>query len=275
MFLSLTQDIPSNHAVPLEQYDHHWCLVNNNGKFELVSNICPHQNAKLCVTATEQFVCGYHGKTFDICGTGVNTALKLPTKTVYSVDALLLDQSLPISIPCNLEYMRLQEYRKDFVRSSPDIIMDVFLDIEHIDHAHAGLYDQKGLDTLEQVEVSVFSNGSAQSVISDRATYAIDADKEIGLAAYWLAIYPYTMIEWQPGALYVTVANKISDASSCVHVFKYYDTRYDTSVVEFNNKVWETAWSQDRRLSESVVAMPTQHLSQLKQHYFDWRKNAQ
>lgn len=274
MFLSLVQDIPLNQAVPLEQYDREWCLVNNDSELSLVSNICPHQNAMLTDVPTSKFTCGYHGKQFSINGTGTNTSLCLPKKPVYITNALILDKPLPIPFPCNLAHMKLAEYRKDIVYSTPEIIMDVFLDIEHIDHAHAGVYDQIGIDDLGQVKVGTFEYCSTQSVLSDNPTYAINADREAGLAAYWLAIYPATMIEWQPGSCFVTVATKANDSSSCVHVFKYYDDRYDANTISINDKIWETAWSQDKHLSESIVSLPTRYLSELKQHYADWLKNA-
>lgn len=273
MFLALRQDLSINSATPLEQYNNHWCLVNADNKLNLVSNICPHQNAKLTNKPTDKFTCGYHGKQFSIAGQGLNTPLCLPQKPVYITDALLLDQPLPISFPCDLSHMKLSEYRKDFVRSTPEVIMEVFLDIEHIDHAHAGVYDQIGITDLDKIEINTFAGGSTQSVVCDDPTYAVEEDKSVGLAAYWLAIYPSTMIEWQPGAFFVTVAKKTSDNNSCVHVFKYRDTRYSDEVASVNNKIWETAWGQDKALAESIVEFPTQHLSKLKQHHYDWLKN--
>jgi len=75
-------------------------------------------------------------------------------------------------------------------------------------------------------------------------------------------LYPGTMIEWQPGALFVTVATNCG-----VQVYKYRDTRYPLGNWQLNEEVWELAWSQDRALSENIVEIGYTNLDQLKQHH--------
>jgi hypothetical protein len=90
----------------------------------------------------------------------------------------------------------------------------------------------------------------------------IPDDEKYNIGACWMAVYPGTMIEWQPGALFVTVAH-----SRGVEVYKYRDTRYPSSSWQINEDVWELAWSQDRALSENIVEIGHNNLDQLKQHH--------
>jgi hypothetical protein len=82
------------------------------------------------------------------------------------------------------------------------------------------------------------------------------------------------MIEWQPGALFVTVAHNTNETSSQVQVYKYRDTRYSQDAWELNNHVWELAWSQDRALAEFIESPAVDNLDELKQHHRVWSQDA-
>jgi phenylpropionate dioxygenase-like ring-hydroxylating dioxygenase large terminal subunit len=269
MFLALKQDIASNTATSLPQYDHHVCLVQTNDHVRLLSNICPHQNAKLKSQGTE-LICPYHGRRFDFDGKGIDHNYQLESWSVHSSDALLFDQPVSAQFPVDLSHMVLAESRIDFVRNSPLVIMDVFLDIEHIPYAHAGVYASVGLNDCVEISVSLFENGSLQLVEATGPTKAIAEDQTHKLAAVWMAVFPGTMIEWQPGSLIVTVAHRVTETASKVQVFKYHDSRYDRSVHELNNNVWETAWQQDRAIAESVVQMAENNLNKLQLDFRQW-----
>ena len=116
--------------------------------------------------------------------------------------------------------------------------MDLFLDVDHIPTVHQGVYDQIGITDFSDIKWEYYTNGSTQFVY----------DKQ-GLAAAWIAVYPYTMIEWQRGSLFVTVIEKQNTDQSNVHVFKYTD---DSDQWDLNNTVWETAWKQDREQAELI-----------------------
>lgn len=270
MFVALKQDIDNNTAVSLPQYDNHASMIKTEEYIKLVSNICPHQNARLVSQGTE-FVCPYHGRRFDFCGQGIDNQYQLESWNVYTSDALMFDQPVSAQFPIDLSHMKLIESRVDYVRNSPEVIMDVFLDIEHIDHVHAGVYDTIGIGKQSKISVSLFENGSMQLVEASGPTHTIDADQNNNLAAVWMAVYPGTMIEWQPGSLFVTVAcGGAVDGASKVQVFKYHDTRYSQTIHELNNQIWEIAWQQDRGIAESIVQLADNNLNILQQDFRKW-----
>jgi hypothetical protein len=169
--------------------------------------------------------------------------------------------------------MVLQEHREDIVNALPEIIMDVFLDIAHIPVAHKGVYDAIGITNVSDLQWSLFSNGSIQFVPSQDNRHIIEDDQQYNLGAAWMAIYPGTMIEWQPGALFVTIAQPHTQGS-CVQVYKYQDTRYSDNSWSVNQQVWELAWTQDKQLSELIVSVPHENLDDLKQHHRVWMQDA-
>jgi hypothetical protein len=85
--------------------------------------------------------------------------------------------------------------------------------------------------------------------------------------AAWIAVYPGTMIEWQPGALFVTVATAVSEFEADVHVFKYSD---DEEVWKLNDSVWELAWAQDQMQAELITGFTNNNLEESKKHFRQW-----
>lgn len=265
MFLALKQDITPNTIVPLPQLDNKLSLVNNNG-FYLLGNVCPHQRSKIAKCATERLKCPYHGLEFDIQGQGIDNKFELQQHKCYENQTMVFDHPVAYHFPIDTSFMQLKEQRVDRVFASADVIMDLFLDIPHIPVAHAGVYDQIGITNVDGISWQTFNGGSVQYVPTQDTGHIIESDRSYNIGACWLAIYPGTMIEWQPGAMFVTVA---ADNNN-VYVFKYQDTRYDNISYQFNEKIWETAWAQDRELAESIVELSYDNLDGLKTHHRNW-----
>jgi phenylpropionate dioxygenase-like ring-hydroxylating dioxygenase large terminal subunit len=272
MFLALKQDIPLDHVVPLTQY-RHTMSVANTGEFHLISNVCPHQNSRIAQCATTKLECPYHGLQFNCHGLGVGNDNFLDRWECYTNQTMLFDQYVDCVFPVSTKHMELKEHREDIVNALPEIIMDVFLDVEHIPVAHKGVYDAIGITNVSDLQWSLFSNGSIQVVPTQDNSHIIEDDQKYNLGAAWMAIYPGTMIEWQPGALFITIAQSHIQGS-CVQVYKYQDTRYSDSRWAVNQQVWELAWAQDKQLSELIVSVPHQNLDDLKQHHRVWMQDA-
>lgn len=262
MFLGLKQDFKLDCATPIDQLDYKWSVVNHNDHYYLLSNVCPHQNSKISKCVTSQLTCPYHGMQFDLTGIGVGNQLMLQRRSCYSNGNMLFDRPVAYNFPVSTEYFELIEHRRDRVNASIDVIMDVFLDVEHIPVAHAGVYDRIGITAIDRLIYQTFDGGSIQFVPPQLDNYMIAEDKEYNLGACWMALYPGTMIEWQPGALFVTVAT-----ANGVEIYKYRDTRYAHGSWLLNEEVWELAWSQDRALSENIDEIAHTNLDQLKQHH--------
>jgi phenylpropionate dioxygenase-like ring-hydroxylating dioxygenase large terminal subunit len=275
MFLSLAQHINSE---AIKQSDNRKRLVKVDGTIKLLSNICPHQRSRLEMTGST-ITCPYHAWSFKPDGTPLgngNTECKNRNKLeefpVYQIGNFLFD------VPVNLPYLdflyndnlELIEYRIDNVNAPKEVIVDLFLDVSHIPIIHKNVYDQIGIDNKLKVDWFYSNNSSLQLVYGDNdSDYALDFDKKLKYKAAWLTIYPGTMIEWQPGAVFITIA-KNTNTGSKVHVFKYRDTRYTIDVWKLNEEIWETAWSQDACQSELIDGINTLNLEESKQHYVDW-----
>ena len=268
MFLALKQDLAPNTATPLAQHNNNLCVVHAKG-FHLISNVCPHQNSRIACETTQQLKCPYHGLEYTLDGQGIGNDFELKTLPVYSDQVMLFDQPMHGIFPVNVGYMDLMQHREDTVKATPNVIMDVFLDIEHIPVAHAGVYDNIGITHFDNIQCSYFDQGSLQVVPAQQTLHIHEDDQRYGIGACWMAVYPGTMIEWQPGALFVTVARPDPQGSR-VQVYKYRDTRYSMLDWSNNSIVWETAWEQDRKLAENIVAPATENLDQLKQHHRAW-----
>lgn len=268
MFLAHNNDIAPGCFKPLVQHNKKKALVNSSGQISLESNVCPHQLSLLSTTeGSGNRVCPYHNWSFDINGNPVTSGRtghycknlnSLAQFDIFSMNNLLFD----INVVCkelewlDLSSMKLKEQRVDRVSADSKIIMDVFLDVDHIQSVHAGVYDLIGLPKIDQVQWHYYSWGSLQ-LVSNGDKYG----------AAWLAVYPGTMIEWQPGALFVTVATPINQYETDVHVFKYSDNKENWNL---NESVWELAWAQDQMQAELITGFTNNNLEESKKHFRQW-----
>jgi phenylpropionate dioxygenase-like ring-hydroxylating dioxygenase large terminal subunit len=263
MFLAHKSSVTQNSFLVLDQYDKTKVLTSSNG-YKLVSNVCPHQNSLISEKhGSGNRVCPYHNWSFNIDGIPITSGrteyyckntTPLDTASVFEWNNLLFDTSVEFDIPVNLSNMRLVEQRVDIVKSNYKNIMDLFLDVDHIQSVHAGVYDLVDI-TNTSVTWKYFSNGSIQ---------------QVDQGAFWIAVYPYTMIEWQKGSMFITVAKPYGKESK-VHVFKYHDNTATTSW-KLNEFVWETAWSQDKHQAEIINKFADKNLEPQKMHFREFLK---
>lgn len=265
MFIGHVNDIQKNEYIPLKQFNNRKVISNSNG-IHLISNVCPHQKSLLSSEkGSGARVCPYHGWSFDIAGNPLGSGLTackntkvLETETVYQWNNLLFTQ--PIEIPeadfINTDYMELVETRVDHVKASANNIMDLFLDVDHIELVHAGVYDELGMPDIREVDWHYYNWGSLQLVPGPN-----------GYGAAWIAAYPNTMIEWQLGAMFITVAKDLGNGSSDVVVYKYRDTSCTIDFWETNSSIWETAWHQDKSQAELLTEFNQDYLEPAKQHF--------
>ena len=274
MFIALAQDAQPDLAQPLAQYDDRRLLVSVGGQPAVISNVCTHQGSRITDRDTDRLQCPYHGWRFDLDGRCHNHAADLARYSVYQVAGMLFDREVNASVAFDVGHMRLWHQRRDPVPASVDKIMDVFLDIDHIPVVHEGVYDAVGLHHTDQITTACFDQGSVQSVQATETDHMVPADQRIGLAAQWLAVYPGTMIEWQPGILVITVARDTDPGHSQVHVFQYVDTRYQPAQWQQNLAIWEQAWQQDCAVSAGILTLASDPQEPLKRHHRQWISDA-
>lgn len=285
MFLAHKSDIIPNTAKPLVQFNNKKSLLNEDG-FRLITNVCPHQGSLILTESSDVLRCRYHGWSWDTTGvptgsgtTSVCNHFKLAMKAAIETNSLIFTESVDLKEidDIDLSFMSLQESRIDSVKTSYKNIIDVFLDVDHIPVVHKSVYDNVGIGT--EVTWHYYSWGNIQTVeksteYSNEFAESLKGMPPQRLAAFWITVYPYTTIEWQPGAMFVNVCVPKEDHTD-VCVFKYRDTRYNDNNWNINSTVWETAWLQDRQQAESIItrSMFIPHLEQSKIHFRNWDKN--
>ena len=261
MFLSHKASILPNSYQVLDQFDKEKVLINSD-EVRLVSNICPHQQSLISTkNGVGNRVCPYHNWSFTLEGYPITSGRTeqycknlqpLETDKVHEWNSLLFTTEVDFDITHKFDNMILMENRIDVVKANYKNVMDLFLDVDHIQTVHSGIYDMIGI-TDTDVEWKYYKNGSVQTVAQ---------------GAVWSAVYPYTMIEWQQGSLFITVALPDGD-NSTVHVYKYMD-RDSSSTWKLNEHVWETAWAQDKKQAELITRFPKHNLEPSKLHYRDF-----
>jgi phenylpropionate dioxygenase-like ring-hydroxylating dioxygenase large terminal subunit len=263
MFLAHTLSINDGSYIVLEQTERKQVLVNANG-YSIVSNICPHQGSLISQNNGKgNRVCPYHSWSFKLDGTPLSSGrteyyckneTPLVKVSAFKWNSLLFSTPVDFKISEKFDNLKLIECRTDIVNASYQTIMDLFLDVDHIQSVHSGVYDLVGI-TDTSVSWDYYSNGSIQTVSQ---------------GAQWIAVYPYTMIEWQQGSVFITVAKSFGNQSK-VFVFKYMDLKYPDKW-EINEKVWETAWAQDKQQAESITGFSQENLEPQKIHFREFLK---
>jgi phenylpropionate dioxygenase-like ring-hydroxylating dioxygenase large terminal subunit len=271
MFLAHKNSITLNSYTPLPQFQNKSVLIND-GEFKTVSNVCPHQKSLISTSdGVGNRVCPYHSWSFNISGIPIASGRtgkycknenSLGTYPVYEWNGLLFSTPVNFDLDINFKDMQLVEKRIDKVHTRYENIIDLFLDVDHIPGVHTGVYDKIGISNIESVRWKYFNNGNVQYVYNEQG--------ELGAA--WVTVYPNTMIEWQPGALFITVALKKSLSETDVLVFKYRDAKSDDALWQLNEDIWETAWQQDKDQAEIITEFNQENLEESKIHFRNWLK---
>ena len=265
MFIGHTTDLQHGQAKSIEVLGNKKVLINDNGSYKIGSNICPHQNSRIISGTRTELRCQYHGWAWNLDGTakdsGASTMCneqRLFMKSAYEYKGLLFEKELDFSMfkDLSFENLRLQDFRIDTVIADPKISMDIFLDVDHIPIVHNGVYDLLGIEGRADVKWDYADWGSMQTVSNEQGN----------VIARWIAIYPYTMIEWQGKALFVTR----SFEETKIAVWKYCDITESVENYDINSAMWENAFSQDKAQAEQMVRFPSANLEQAKLHYRDW-----
>jgi len=265
MFLGHVSDLQPGQSKSLDILEHNRILTNDNGKYKLGSNICPHQNSRIISGTTTEIRCQYHGWSWKIDGSPndsgsskVCNKVPLHFKDVFEYKGLLFDSPIDLTVlgDMSFENLFLDEFRIDSINADPRVVMDIFLDVDHIPVVHNGVYDLLGIEGDANVKWDFTDWGSVQTV----------TDKSNTIVARWIAVYPFTMIEWQAGYLFVTCAID----HTRIAVWKYKSKDCSEKDYAINSDMWETAFSQDKVQAEQMFRFPSAHLEEAKEHYREW-----
>jgi phenylpropionate dioxygenase-like ring-hydroxylating dioxygenase large terminal subunit len=280
MFIRHSTDLKDKEYIPIGQ-DRKEIIARVNDSYQLISNVCPHQKSLISTDKGKgSRTCPYHGWSFTINGdpigngkTSCKNNYSLPAKLLYEWNHLLFSNPIDCEKFADFSYLELVENRVDTVNGSSITIMDVFLDVDHIPIVHRGVYDQIGLTNVSKVNWTYYNWGSLQSVPRNNDYHEefestlLDEDKKTSYSAVWLAVYPGTMIEWQPGAVFITVCEKTKDNHTPVQVYKYRDTRYNNLNWTLNSQMWELSWEQDKAQVGLITEVNNDNLEEQKLHF--------
>ena len=264
VFLAHINDLEPDYKKPLGQFNCLKSLVNNNGKFFLADNVCPHQLSRIISKEQKEFKCQYHGWAWNNDGSPKNNHVSLNIMPVFETNGLLFQHPIDADITSKIDFTKMIKVveRIDNVKADYRHIMDLFLDVDHIPIAHPGVYNKIGIDGSPNINWHYYNWGSIQEVLLE--------DNSIG--AMWIAVYPYTMIEWQPGALFVTICNPKNEVTD-VSVNIYHEP--GNSLLQIlNSEIFETAWSQDCKQAEAMTdyILDNPNLDNSKKHFRNWLK---
>lgn len=271
MFLGHQNDLSSGQWKVLDQSGNTKTLVCHDSVYNVQTNICPHQGSRLRTGSgtSSAVVCPYHAWSWNREGTPLGSGTvghssgssqcrntdKLTTEPVCEWSGFLFERPVPIDINIAGDY-ELVEYRQDHINSSYIAIMDLFLDIDHIPVVHPELYTAIDIPNAKDIVWETWSGGSIQYVSGIPGSNPEWAESNLKnpteYNALWLAQYPFTQVEWQPGAVFVMVNQPVKEDQTITHVFKYRDRNYSEQNWQLNQQVWETAWAQDREQAERM-----------------------
>ena len=266
-----------------------WALHRNSGKYSLISNVCPHQGSFLRNTKGKHSrLCPYHGWSFNNTGKPVGSGTTeywcknekaLETKDVFIWHGYIFseDPDLPSYDFLNTEHLTLANFRVDTVKANYKTIYNIFLDIDHLPVVHPKIYDQLQCNNVEwsireKSNIQLAPNNLKFNSAYTDSMFIEDREREYGAA--WFAVYPYTTVEYFPGAWFNCVLNPISEQETAISVYQYRDTRYSENNWKLNIEIWEKAWEQDNE--QAVLIDPTFKATLLepaKIHYQDWVNN--
>jgi phenylpropionate dioxygenase-like ring-hydroxylating dioxygenase large terminal subunit len=292
MFLCHQNDIPEDHWRVYPQF-RDWAVANRDGTIGLIGNICQHQGSYLAGGKGQgDRICPYHGWQYNMKGHRINTGnafcqetADLPTKTPHKFFDFITSEQLDVDINelgkfINTGHLRLVETRIDLVKTNWKNIINLFLDVDHIPVLHPGVYQEISANHTSDLTWIYGTNSNIQlvpktTVNNEFESTLLDSDHQSMWSATWITLYPYTMMEYQPGAWFITVCVPQGVKETSVIVYKYRDTRYNNTNWEINNRIWELAWKQDRTQSEMMSNwMPPDHcLEEQKLHFRHWLSN--
>jgi phenylpropionate dioxygenase-like ring-hydroxylating dioxygenase large terminal subunit len=271
MFLSLINDLKNGEARPINQFQNKKFLLNSDSGYKIGSNVCPHHASKIIKEKTNNLMCQFHGWSWNTKGepTGAGYTEICNNKRLHLTDAyehqgLIFDIKTEIpELPVNFDTFELVEFRTDRLKvDNPMHIMNVFLDVDHIPLVHKDVYTKMGIISKPTIQWEYFEGGNVQKVYN--------SENPNELIFMWLSIYPYTMIEWQPGSVFITDCFNTTDGHTEVAVYKYKDVFQSSEEYDINQSTWETAWGQDKFQSEQMVAIYPELFEDQKLHYLNW-----
>jgi phenylpropionate dioxygenase-like ring-hydroxylating dioxygenase large terminal subunit len=254
--------------------------VFSNGKFygsghyiitdelKLFSNRCPHRGNKIISPGTvkDQFKCGLHGWEWDGCGVPNNNNVTLkPREALQGESGLVfLDWDEPASSKW------AQELKNEIFVYSHSVKkcgkgdwrwqMEMHVDLLHVDQIHPALNSYVDCTKLK----------------TERGYDWIAQHHEHG---WWLFVYPFTHIEYEPGCLYISeMAPRENDQGYDVYIHYLFNETVDNDKRKQFAEMAEVTFDEDLNAVNELSAtskyrMPSNAPHKLEEdikHFYRW-----
>jgi choline monooxygenase len=241
---------PDDYAVVSHTFDR-YALFNLNGDYKLISNVCPHRQAKLLTGCgkTKNITCKLHCWTFANTGELKGTPhftdkvdTKLEKIDLYEWNGLLFKNKAPdidlkaagVDHLINFNDYMYAGTESEHYNFNWKSFMEIYLENYHVFSMHPGLKKFVTPADLEWVfgeDYSIQKVGIGKDFTSygteiykDWQKSVMDAHQE-GMPRYgaiWMLIYPNIMIEWYPNTLVVSTVYPTGPNTCVNHVEFYY-----------------------------------------------------
>lgn len=263
MFLAHKNELQENDWMVLPQSNETKTLVHKPQGFELQHNLCLHQGTKLRTGRGNgvEVTCPYHAWSWDKDGAPTSSGTtgsskgsikcensqNIPAMKPTEWSGFLFESPVQLGIDIAGDY-HLEAYRKDTVNVNFIPLMNHFLDVDHFPAGYSDLYSQIDIPNVKNVEWRTWQGGSAQLVRGTAGTnseWGSHLKEPNTFSAVWLALYPFTTVEWHPGAVFVAVNQPLDENKTAVHIFKYRDHSYSEENWKINDRVWEQVRAKD------------------------------
>lgn len=239
-----------------------------NQELKLFPNRCPHRGNKIVKPGTVKntFKCGLHGWTWNSDGSPQNNNVNLRHQeaTKGKSGLIFLDWEEPsdskwVNDLKNSNFIYSHSLHK-IGNGDWRWQMEMHVDLLHV----------------EQIHPLLNSYVDCTKLITERGNDWIAQHHDHG---WWLFIYPFTHIEWEPGCFYFSeMTPRENDLGYDVYIHYFFDSNISADVKENFMKLADTTFDEDIKAVNEISAvsryrMPSNAPHKLEEdikHFYKW-----
>jgi phenylpropionate dioxygenase-like ring-hydroxylating dioxygenase large terminal subunit len=246
-------------------------VINQN--LELFPNRCPHRGNKIIKPGTTKdlFQCNLHGWQWNNNGQPINNnvSLKSQQATLGESGLVFLNWDEPQGVQW------VEDLKNSTFEYSHSLHKQGFGDWRWQMEMHVDLLH------VEKIHPLLHSYVDCTKLRTERGNDWIAQYHDHG---WWLFIYPFTHIEWEPGCFYFSeMTPKENDQGYDVYIHYYFDQQVDSVKRQEFAKMADQTFDEDIQAvnelsSASSYRMPSNCQHPLEQdiiHFYNWLKEGQ
>ena len=237
-------------------------------EYQAFSNRCPHRGNKIIPPGTckDSFECGLHGWCWDKDGTPKNNNVNLRPRTLTEGKSgiIFLDWEEPTDAEwvkdLSTDHLEYSHSVKKYGEGDWRWQMEMHVDLLHVEKIHPLLHSYVNCNNLKK-EIGY-------DWICQRHEHG-----------WWLFVYPFTHIEWEPGCLYFSeMTPRENDKGYDVFIHYLFNPSVDQETRKKFIEMAETTFDEDVKAVNDLSAaskyrMPSNAPHPLEQdiiHFYKW-----